>query len=697
MSMFKFDMAVQFDTDVQFIKGVGPKLGDVFRRRGISRVQDLLEFYPRAYEDRRAVRQIRSLVPDQLVSIKAQIQKIRSFTLGKSRRKVWDVVVSDSSGRISCKYFRIPYKGYFERFQPFQEIRVVGKVTHYRGALEFHHPDIHAVTEDEENENALIPIYTEIEGQSSAKIGRLIKGVLTSEHPIPDYMPFWIRKQYGLPALDKALLEIHQPALEQADQFLKFEAPSQRRLIFDEFFTIELHMALKRAGVKKEDALPIAATGALATRLRESLEFQLTGAQVRAFDEITADLRRPHPMHRLVQGDVGSGKTLVALMSAAFAAEARMQTALMVPTEILAEQHYENASRRLAPLGLKVALLTSQVKGKERAVLLQALKAGEIDLVIGTHALIQDDVEFAKLALVIVDEQHRFGVEQRNKLKGKGLSPHFLVMTATPIPRTLAMTVYGDLDVSIIDELPKGRQPIVTRKTFASKRPLVMGFLRDQLAKGRQAYIVYPLVEESETLELKNALEEYEKVKVEFKDHRVGLLHGRMKSSEKDEVMHAFRRGEIHILVATTVIEVGVDVPNANIMVIEHAERFGLSQLHQLRGRVGRGAHKSYCVLVLGYALSEEATKRADIMEQTNDGFRIAEADLEMRGPGEFLGTKQSGLPGFKLGNLVRDLKILQEARQAAFGLVTQDPDLKKPEHAMVKARLTAAMKGWVG
>ncbi|MBX3022620.1 MAG: ATP-dependent DNA helicase RecG [Bdellovibrionales bacterium] len=690
-------MALQFDTDVQFVKGVGPKLGDVFRRRGIARVQDLLEFYPRAYEDRRAIRQIRSLVPDQLVSIKAQIQKIRSFNLGKSRRKVYDVVIGDASGRISCKYFRVPYKGYFERFQPFQEVRVIGKVTQYRGVLEFHHPDIHPITEDEENTNELISIYTEIEGQSSAKIARLIRSVLSSEHPIPDPMPFWIVKENGLLPLDRALQEIHVPKLEEADAFLNFQAPSQRRLIFDEFFMIELHMALKRAGVEKEKSTPIQAQGLWPQRLEASLEFELTGAQKRSFAEIISDLRKPHPMHRLVQGDVGSGKTLVALLAAAFAAEGEMQTALMVPTEILAEQHYANASRRLAPLGMRVALLTSQVKGKERAVILQALKAGEIDVCIGTHALIQDDVEFAKLGLVIVDEQHRFGVEQRNKLKAKGLSPHFLVMTATPIPRTLAMTVYGDLDVSVIDELPKGRQPIVTRKTFASKRDLVMGFVRDQIKKGRQAYIVYPLVDESETMDLKNALEEYTKVKAEFSDFSVGLLHGRMKSSEKDEIMQGFRRNEIQILVATTVIEVGVDVPNANIMVIEHAERFGLSQLHQLRGRVGRGEYKSYCVLVLGYALSEEATKRAEIMESTNDGFKIAEADLEMRGPGEFLGTKQSGLPGFKLGNLVRDIKILQEARAAAFALAARDPDLKRPEHQMVRAKLESFHKMWVG
>ncbi len=688
-------MAVHFDTDVQYVKGVGPKLGEVLRRRGIARVRDLLEFYPRTYEDRRAVRQIRSLVADQLVSLKAQILRVRSIPLGRSKRRIWDVTIGDSTGRIACKYFRVPYKGYFERFQPSQEVRVIGKVTQYRGHLEFHHPDIHPVNPEEEVENQLIPIYTEIEGLSTAKIGRLVRAVLGQE--VPETLPPWIREKYDLMPLDKALHEIHAPPVEQGDLFLKFEAPAQKRIIFDELFLIELHLAMKRAGIEKERSTPVVAKGVLPARLKESLEFELTGAQIRAFGEIVEDLKKAHPMHRLVQGDVGSGKTLVALLAATFAAEGGMQSALMVPTEILAEQHYQNASKRLAPLGLTVALLTSQLKNKERQQILQALKSGQINLCIGTHALIQDDVEFNKLGLVIVDEQHRFGVEQRNKLKGKGLSPHFLVMTATPIPRTLAMTVYGDLDVSIIDELPKGRQPILTRKTFQSKRPQVMGFIRDQLRVGRQAYIVYPLIEESEVLDLKNAQEEFEKVRVDFPEYQVGLLHGRMKPAEKDEVMQRFRSNEIQILVATTVIEVGVDVPNANIMLIEHAERFGLSQLHQLRGRVGRGSYKSYCVLMLGHALSEEAIKRAEIMESTGDGFKIAEADLEMRGPGEFLGTRQSGLPGFKMANLVRDVRILQQAREAAFAVIAKDALLASKENVGMKSRLEVLYKNWVG
>jgi ATP-dependent DNA helicase RecG len=688
-------MPLQFDSEVQFVKGVGPKLGDVLRRRGIRQVVDLLEYYPRTYEDRRAIRHIQSLVPDQLVSLKAQIIKIRSMPMGKSKRRIWEVLLGDPSGRISCKYFRVPYKGYFERFQPFQEVRVIGKVTSYRGAIEFHHPDIHPIKEEDEISNALIPIYTEIEGMTSPKIARLVRAVL--DQPIPEILPPKILSKYGLMPLSQALREIHEPPVEQGDLFLAYKAEAQKRVIFDELFLVELHMAGKRAGVEKEKSRAIAAAGEWPAKLKASLEFELTGAQIRAYDEIIKDLGKGHPMHRLVQGDVGSGKTLVALMAAAYAAEAGVQTALMVPTEILSEQHFQTAVRRLEPLGIKAALLTGQVKSKERQEVLAGLKNGEIQVAIGTHALIQDDVEFKNLGLVIVDEQHRFGVEQRNKLKGKGMSPHFLVMTATPIPRTLALTVYGDLDVSVIDEMPKGRIPIVTRKTFQSKRPQVMQFIRDHLKNGRQAYIVYPLIEESEAMDLKNALEEFEKVKKDFPEFQVGLLHGRMKPAEKDEVMNRFRRNEIQILVSTTVIEVGVDVPNANIMLIEHAERFGLSQLHQLRGRVGRGNFKSFCVLMLGYALSEEATRRAEIMEGTNDGFKIAEADLEMRGPGEFLGTRQSGLPGFKMANLVRDLKILQDAREAAFDLISSDPDLKKPEHALLKAKMEILLKNWIG
>ena len=373
---------------------------------------------------------------------------------------------------------------------------------------------------------------------------------------------------------------------------------------------------------------------------------------------------------------MGSGKTLVCFMAAVYAAESGYQTCLMAPTEILAEQHYKNACKLLEPLGIRISLLVGKTKAAERREVLADLQAGNVDLIIGTHALIENEVQFTNLGLVIIDEQHRFGVEQRGVLKNKGNSPHFLVMTATPIPRTLAMTVYGDLDVSIIDEMPAGRSPIQTRAIFENKRPQALQFMLEQLQKGRQAYFVYPLVEESEKIDLKNAVEEFEKLKVQYPTVKFGLLHGKMKPDEKDQVMTQFRRHEIQVLVSTTVIEVGVDVPNANIMIIEHAERFGLSQLHQLRGRVGRGEYKSFCILIMGYAVSEEGKQRTEMMEKTSDGFKIAEFDLEMRGPGEFMGTRQSGLSGFKMANLVRDMAILQQAREAAFEVLKKDPKL---------------------
>jgi len=622
---------------------------------------------------------------------------VRSIPLGRTRRKIWEIVLKDETGQISCKYFRSPYRGYFERFEPHQTVRVVGKVILYRNNLEFHHPDIHPINVSEEAEkDELIPLYTEIEGLSQNKFQKLIQAALQLTE-IEDSLPEEIRKKSELISLKQALQEIHNPPLEHAEKILKWRSPAQIRLIFEELFWVELNLALKKSGHQLEKALPVKAKLSRKGELLSRLPFELTQAQIRAYEEIKTDLAKPHPMHRLVQGDVGSGKTLVALLSALEAADAGFQTALMAPTEILAEQHYRNAVKLMEPLGIQVRLLVGSLKTKERNQILEDLISGEAQICVGTHALIQKDVEFQRLGLTIVDEQHRFGVQQRNLLKSKAVSPHFLVMTATPIPRTLAMTVYGDLDVSVINEMPKGRQPIVTRKAFESKRSLVTGFVKEQLQKGRQAYVVCPLVEESEAMELKNAQDEYLRIQKEFPEYKVGLLHGKMKTADKDEIMRAFRDNQIQILVSTTVIEVGVDVPNANIMVIEQAERFGLSQLHQLRGRVGRGEHKSFCILMLGYALSEEGRQRAEIMEQTTDGFKISEADLEMRGPGEFLGTRQSGLPGFRLANLVRDLDLLQKARKAAFDWVSKDPSLQKIESHGLKEHLDRQLENWVG
>ncbi|HEX7673657.1 MAG TPA: ATP-dependent DNA helicase RecG [Bdellovibrio sp.] len=682
-------MALRLDTQIMYLKGVGPKLGDLFARKGLKTLRDLFEFYPRAYEDQRAARNIASLKVNDIVSIKATVVAVHSVNMGRSTRKMYDVVVKDASGQIHCKYFRVPYKGYFERFKPFTEVRVVGKVIEYRGRLEFHHPDIRDVEPDEETQDALIPLYTEIEGLATSKIMKLVRQAFAQIEEWPqEALPKWMLEKYNLKPRKEALKEMHYPDPTKASEYAEFKTASQRRIIFEEFFWLELWLASRKTGFQKAAAPKILNAGKKLAELEKNLPFQMTGAQKRVFGEIKTDLERGHPMHRLVQGDVGSGKTLVSFMAALYAMESGYQACLMAPTEILAEQHFKNAKKVLEPLGVRLALLVGKSKASERKQVLSALQAGEVDLIIGTHALIEDEVQFANLGLVIIDEQHRFGVEQRGVLKNKGNSPHFLVMTATPIPRTLAMTVYGDLDVSIIDEMPPGRSPIQTRAIFDSKRPQALQFMLDQLKKGRQAYFVYPLVEESEKIDLKNAVSEYEKLQQQFPQVKFGLLHGKMKPDEKDQVMEQFRRHEIQVLVSTTVIEVGVDVPNANIMIIEHAERFGLSQLHQLRGRVGRGEHKSFCILIMGYAVSEEGKQRTEMMEKTSDGFKIAEFDLEMRGPGEFMGTRQSGLAGFKLANLIRDMQILQDAREAAFEVLRKDPKLSFMDHQGLREEL---------
>lgn len=685
-----------FTTLIQYIKGVGPKLAELFNKRNIFTVEDLLRYYPRIYEDRRSNRLISQLEPNQLVSLRLSIKSTRSMMLGRSGRKMYEVLLADQSGQISCKFFRVPYKGYFERFKPHTIIQVIGKPIIYRGKLEFHHPELKDVNLDENPTDQLIPIYTEIENITTAKIRNLIQLVL-QELPATAWtesLPQQILSDYSLLSLRQAFFDIHCPTSDMSQSLMDFRSPAQYRFIFEEFFLFELLMAESHFNFKlSNQALIHQCNEQFWLELKPKLPFELTGAQQRVLEEIFADLQIAQPMNRLIQGDVGSGKTMVAFIAALLAHKNGHQVALMAPTEILAEQHFKNAISFFKQFSIPVYLLTGSTTASDRSELLEKLQQNQPALLIGTHALIEDPVKFNSLSLVIIDEQHRFGVKQRARLKQKGLDPHFLIMTATPIPRTLALTVYGDLDVSVIDELPKGRSPIVTKVSSESKRSALYQFILEQLQQGRQAYFVYPLIEESEKIELKNATEEHQKLVVQFAKFNVGLLHGRMKPAEKEQVMQSFRNQEFHILVSTTVIEVGVDVPNATIMVIEHAERFGLSQLHQLRGRVGRGSHKSYCVLMPGYALSEDGKHRLSVMESTTDGFKVSEADLALRGPGEFLGAKQSGDMGFILANLNRDAEILVQARELAFKLIKQDPNLSAPQLINLNNKFQAEKK----
>jgi ATP-dependent DNA helicase RecG len=691
-------MAIEILTPIQYLKGVGDKLGDLFRARGINTVMDLLEFYPRTYEDRRRVQKISELQAGAHVSLRATVVRTRAIPIGKSHRRLMELTLADSSGEITARYFRVPFRGYFDKFPAGQLVRVSGKVAVYRGRMEFHHPTLEPLGDDgsENLQDELLPLYTESDALTVAKIRKLVRTALQDALQVEsnpkfvasfDPLPRWILEKYNLIPKAQAMVQIHQPSPDMSPAIFEFRTAAQRRLIFEEFFWLELVKATDRQELKTEISKPIVVNEEWLSATVSEIPFPLTGAQNRVLAEIFGDTKYPYPMHRLVQGDVGSGKTVVALIAAKAAMEQNMQVAIMAPTEILARQHFLNAKKMLTKYENQIELLTGHLGAPEKRQILENLKSGKTKLVIGTHALIEDDVQFTNLGLVIIDEQHRFGVDQRNKLR-KNTTPHFLVMTATPIPRTLAMTVYGDLDVSIIDEMPPGRIPIVTKKTFASKREKVFGFLRDQVKTGRQGYVIYPLVEESEKVELMDATTEFQTLVAKFPEIRFGLMHGRLDDEEKNQLMMDFKNHKVDVLVSTTVVEVGVDVPNANIIVIEHAERFGLSQLHQLRGRVGRGQHKSFCVLVLGYAASEDAVKRAEVMEQHTSGFTISEEDLKMRGPGEFFGRRQSGLQGFKIADLVRDHEILTEARRCAFELVAMDSKLSSVDHRRIAGEL---------
>src|SRR5271165_4006380 len=720
---------LELTTPVQFVKGIGPRLAEILAAKGIQTVDDLLHYLPFRYEDRLNPRSVAELRPGEMATV---IGEVRNSGLFRTRRMpIFQLTVGQGRSKLKCLWFNATYLR--DRFQPGQMIALYGKVEQDRdGELQIMQPQFEILGDiyeeggaDEAGKKAaasleigrIVPIY-ESTGQGKLTprwFRRIIRTALDNLTPdLPDPIPAAVRAHLSLVSPREALYKVHWP--DPGESFVDLQSsrtPAHIRLIFDELFFVEFGLELKRREQKAQTGVAFQIDGRVRETIKKILPFHPTAAQKRVLKEIATDMQSPYPMRRLLQGDVGSGKTIVAFQAAIIAIENGYQVAFMAPTEILAQQHYFSARQILEKAGYRIVLLTGSVEQERKRNIHRHIAQGNAQLIIGTHALIQERVEFENLGLVIVDEQHRFGVMQRLKLMkkseearvdtahvdtarvGRALlpaserssavadpEPDVLVMTATPIPRTLALTLYGDLDVSVLDELPPGRTPVVTRAVADESAPKVWDFLRKHVTAGEQAYVVYPVIEENEERELKAAQQMHRQLRDKvFPDLRIGLLHGRLDADEKEHVMREFQRGEIKVLVATTVIEVGVDVPNATVMVIEHADRFGLAQLHQLRGRIGRGAAKSYCVLMRGGKVSEEGERRLDAMVRSNDGFQIAELDLELRGPGEFFGTKQAGIPSFRVANIIRDRQLLEAAkREAALVIAGPNAEVSKGE-----------------
>lgn len=691
------------ETSIEFLAGVGPERAKLLRDEfGIRTYGDLLHHFPFRYIDRTQFHQINGIESDEAdIQLLGRITSVK--TIGQNRGQRLVAEFTDGTGIIELVWFK-GIKWVKPKLQSGVDYVVFGRPSRFKGKFNMAHPEFETLEAQQKRvSNALQAVYPSTEkakakNLDSKGISRLMNALvaqLPRQGHVAELYGNEFRAQHNLIAREDAFIHVHFPQDVESLRKARF------RLKFDELFFIQLRLLkLKLLNQTKFRGAVFAEVGEMVNRFySECLPFDLTNAQKRVVKEIRHDLGSGRQMSRLVQGDVGSGKTIVALMSMLLAVDNGYQAALMAPTEILAEQHFATISKFLEKLNLHIALLTGSTKTAERKILHERLMSGEIHILIGTHALIEDAVQFGKLGLVVIDEQHRFGVQQRAKLWLKGSSenevPHVLIMTATPIPRTLAMTVYGDLDTSVIDELPPGRKPIKTLHRFDSARQKVFDFMRQEIDKGRQVYVVYPLISESEKLDFKHLEDGYESIVRDFPQpqYQVSILHGQMKADQKEYEMQRFKEGKTHIMVSTTVIEVGVDVPNASVMIIESAERFGLSQLHQLRGRVGRGAEQSYCILMTGYALGQEARTRMETMVGTNDGFEIAEVDMKLRGPGDIQGTMQSGKPIFQITNLSKDGQILAAARNAAIDLLKDDPELEKRENALTKHHLIKEMK----
>lgn len=678
-------------TDIKYITGVGPQKKDILKREiGIETYGDLLEYYPYKYVDRSHIYTISSLSPDMpFVQIKGRILSFESFQMGVKKKRLV-AHFGDGTGVVDLVWFSgTQYVS--KNYKTGVEYIVFGKPTIFGGRFQISHPELDLAENLQLSEMGMQPFYVTTErmknsGLSSRSLEKIVKALLSRVPPQPETLPDYITAPLHLVSRDAAIRGVHYPHTQMEMQ------KARERLKFEELFYVQLNILRYTANHRRKYR------GYLLPRIgehfnsffKQNLKFELTGAQKRVMHEIQADMNTGRQMNRLVQGDVGSGKTLVALMAMLIAVDNGFQACMMAPTEILAEQHLATIKDFLKGLNVRVELLTGIVKGKKRKEILEGVVTGDVHILVGTHAVIEDTVQFHNLGLAVVDEQHRFGVAQRAKLWAKNQNPpHILVMTATPIPRTLAMTIYGDLDVSVIDELPPGRKPIQTLHKYDNQMTTLYNGIRQQITLGRQVYIVYPLISESEKMDLKNLEDGFEQLQNIFPDYKMSKVHGRMKPAEKEAEMQRFASGETQILVATTVIEVGVNVPNASVMVIMEAQRFGLSQLHQLRGRVGRGADQSYCILVSGHELSVETRKRLEIMTETNDGFRIAEADLKLRGPGDLEGTQQSGLAfDLKIADIARDGQLVQLARDEAQKIIDEDPECNSQRHALLWRRL---------
>ena len=679
------EKALLLSSSIKSIKGIGANRADAFSTINIFTVLDLISYYPRKYLDRSTVLSISKLNVNDDATIIGKVEAAE-MRIGK-RRQYFQAVLSDGKGMITLTWFN--GARYIKKSITIGDrLAVSGKVDFFNGH-QMVHPEYEKLKNDEDpvNSGKIIPLYSmssELNkaGIDSRSIRRMIKIIFNDLKLIPDHFSDNLKKDLKLISLDEALRNIH---FSESDNKLK---EATNRLKFDEHFFLQLLMAIRKSSYQRIETKALKKIGPKFKILSESLDFELTNAQKKVIKEIKTDLAQPFSMNRLLQGDVGSGKTIVSILATTIAVANEAQVAIMVPTEILARQHFESFKKHSEISHMTCALLVGGTRAKERVNILNALEKGQINIIIGTHALIQKDIIFKSLGFCIIDEQHRFGVSQRAELISKGSNPHVLAMTATPIPRTLAITYHGDMDLSIIDEMPKNRIPVVTKIVNEPRMTKVYKFLKDEVSKERQCMIVYPLVKESEKSDLAAAVEMYSYLSENvFSGLVVGLLHGKMKKEEKDEVMSNFKQNKINILISTTVIEVGIDIPNATVMLIEHAERFGLTQLHQLRGRVGRGSEKSYCILV-HRKITQNSKKRLKIMESTNDGFKISDEDLKIRGPGEFFGIRQSGFLKYKIANMVTDGPILRSAREAAISLVKRDATLSHQEHNLIRNRL---------